>query len=188
MTITTRIPKVRMVVSMKVQATLLRYSRYLSERADGSERSFVISDNSNILSLVPGSSIYDGSSVAVTYPDQYVSASDLENPRNYLEDLRWAKENDPHMYTDLMKLSSITYYNWYYNKDFISPYFSANISVTKEIGDIASVSFYANNFFNNLGKVMSSKTETYSPVSGSPYSNSSYAPGFFYGLSLRLMF
>ena len=188
MTITTRIPKVRMVVSMKVQATLLRYSRYLSERADGTERSFVISDNSNILSLIPGASIYDGSSIAVTYPDQYVSASDLENPRNYLEDLRWAKENDPHMYTDLMKLSSITYYNWYYNKDFISPYFSANISVTKEIGDIASVSFYANNFFNNLGKVKSSKTETYSPVSGSPYSNSSYAPGFFYGLSLRLMF
>ena len=187
-TITTRIPKVRMIVSMKLQATLLRYSRYLSERADGSERSVVISDNSNILSIVEGASIYDGDHIAVIFPDYYVSASDMSTPRNYLEDLRWAKENDQAMYSDLMRLASVTYYNWYYNKDFISPYFSANISVTKEIGDMASVSFYANNFFNNLGKVQSSKTGTYSPVTGSPYSNTGYAPGFFYGLSLRLKF
>lgn len=188
LTITTRIPKVRMVVSVKLQASLLRYNRYLSEKADGSKRSFVISDNNNILSVVDGASIYDGKNVAVTYPEYYTCLPDLETPRNYLEDLRWAKENDHQMYSDLMKLSSTTYYNWYYDKDFISPYFSANISVTKEIGDIASISFYANNFFNNLGKVRSSKSGTYYSVTGAPYSNSQYAPGFFYGLSLRLKF
>ena len=187
-TITTRIPKVRMIVSMKIQATLLRYNRYLSERKDGTARSFVISDKNNILSLVDGASIYDGDNVAVTFPDYYVTASDMSTPRNYLEDLRWAKEHDQQMYSDLMKLASVTYYNWFYNEDYISPYFSANISVTKEIGDIASISFYANNFFNNLSKVKSSKTGTYSSVTGTPYSNSGYAPGFFYGLSLRLKF
>lgn len=188
LTITTRIPKVRMVISVKLQATLLRYNRYLSEKADGGKRSFVISDNNNILSLIDGASIYDGKNIAVTYPEYYTSLSDINTRRNYLEDLRWAKENDQQMYTDLMKLSSISYYNWFYNKDFISPYFSANISVTKEIGDIASISFYANNFFNNLGKVKSSKSNTYYSVTGAPYSNSQYAPGFFYGLSLRLKF
>ncbi len=188
LTITTRIPKVRMVISMKLQATLLRYSRYLSERADGTERSYAIADNSNILSVIEGASIYDGDNIAVVYPDYYVSASDIDTPRNYIEDLRWAKENDQAMYADLLKLASTTYYNWFYNKDYITPYFSANISVTKEIGDIASISFYANNFFNNLGKVKSSKTGTYTPVTNAPYSNSGYAPGFFYGLSLRLKF
>ena len=188
LTITTRIPKVRMVISVKLQATLLRYNRYLSEKADGSLRSHAISSNNDILSVIEGASIYDGKSVAVTYPEYYVSAADMNTRRNYIEDLRWAKENNAQMYTDLMKLAYTTNYNWYYNKDFISPYFSANISVTKEIGNVASVSFYANNFFNHMGKVKSSKSGTYYAVTGAPFSNSAYSPGFFYGLSLRLKF
>ena len=57
----------------------------------------------------------------------------------------------------------------------------ANFSITKELGDIASLSFYANNFFNNMGQVFSTKTGNYSSVS-------SYIPSFYYGLTLRLKF
>jgi hypothetical protein len=65
--------------------------------------------------------------------------------------------------------------------DYYSPYFSANFSVTKEIGDLASISFYANNFFNNRAQVWSSKTRSYNSVTG-------YIPKYYYGLTLRLKF
>lgn len=203
LTITTHIPKVRLIVSLKLQATLLRYQRYLSERGDGSARSFIAADRGNILSAIEGS-IYDGNNFVVSYPDYVISLDDLRanpdlieqikaNPENYsqyayLPKLKDAKQNNGNLYSDLSKFAGITTYNWYFGKDFISPYFSANISVTKEIGNIASLSFYANNFFNNLAQVKSSKSGTYSSVSGTAFSNSGYVPGFFYGLSLRLKF
>ena len=203
LTVTTHIPQVRLIVSLKLQATLLRYQRYLSERGDGSARGFIAADRSNILSAVEGS-IYDGNNFVVTYPDFVISLEDLrKNPDlieqikanpdmfgqyAYLPKLKDANKNDGNLYSDLSKFAGITTYNWYFGKDYISPYFSANISVTKEIGDMASLSFYANNFFNNLAQVKSSKSNTYSSVSGTAFSNSGYAPGFFYGLSLRLKF
>ena len=183
LTVTTNIPKIRMIISLKFQTTLLRSNRYLSERADGSARSMVISDRNDILSTT-GASIYDGNSFTVLYPDYYTTASDPETHRDYEEDLRWARENDPQMYSDLSKLAVLTNYVWHFGKDSYTPYFSANISVTKEIGDIASVSFYANNFFNNHGRVKSSKTGEYHSLSGS----TTFIPGFYYGLSLRLKF
>ncbi len=65
--------------------------------------------------------------------------------------------------------------------DLFLAYYSANLSVTKEIGDHVSVSFYANNFFNNMGKVHSSKTGLDTSLF-----TGSYIPKFYYGLSLRL--
>lgn len=186
-TVTTHIPKVRMIVSLKLQATLLRYSRSLSEKADGTARSFVVSDRSDILSTT-GQSIYDGNSFAVLYPEYYTTVADPQTKRNYLEDLKWAKENDSQMFSDLSRLAGVSNYIWLFGEDYISPYFSANISVTKEIEDLASISFYANNFFNNLGQVRSSKTGNYTSLGGTAFSNSGYIPGFFYGLSLRMKF
>ncbi len=78
---------------------------------------------------------------------------------------------------------SRTAFTYNYQKDYITPYFSANFSVTKEIGNIASISFYANNFFRNLGQVYSTKTQRYFSVTGT-----GYAPNFYYGLTLRLKF
>ena len=186
-TVTTHIPRVRMIISLKLQASFLKYSRYLSEKADGSARSHVVSDRSNILSTT-GASVYDGNSFAVLYPEYYSSADDPYTRRNYLEDLMWAKENDQKMFNDLSMLASTTNFVYHFGKDYISPFFSANISVTKEIGDLASVSFYANNFFNNLAQVRSSKTGDYTSVGGGAFTNGRYIPGFFYGLSLRLKF
>jgi len=67
------------------------------------------------------------------------------------------------------------------NPNRLSAYYSANLSVTKEIGDHVSVSFYANNFFNNMGRVHSSQTDLETSLFGS-----GYIPSYYYGLSLRL--
>ena len=180
LTITTHIPSVRMIISMKIEASLLSYNRYLSEGKNGEQCTYVISDKNDILSIQEGASIYDGEHYTVTFPLYYTSYDD-PTPRNYLEDLKAARQNDPVKYNDLSKMATVNNFLYYFKKDYISPYFSANLSVTKEIGDIASISFYANNFFNNLGQVYSSRSGTYSSVM-------SYVPAFYYGLSLRLKF
>lgn len=181
LTVITHIPKVRMIISMKFEACLFSYSRYLSEKADGSARSYPISDRSDVLSIIEGTSIYDGNNLAVTFPDYYYSYGD-PTPRNYLEDLKQAKaENNKTLYQDLAKMAVLSNYVYQYGKDYLTPYFSANLSITKEIGDIASISFYANNFFNNIGQVYSSRTGRYTSASG-------YVADFYYGLSLRLKF
>ena len=85
------------------------------------------------------------------------------------------------MYTDLSRLVVRSNLLYFFSKDYISPHFSANFSVTKEIGDIASLSVYVNNFFNNYGQVYSTRTGQYSSVRG-------FSPSFFYGLTVRLKF
>lgn len=180
LTVTTHIPRLRLILSAKLEASLLRYSRALSER-NGAERAKVIADKADILNWTEGVSIYDGDVYGVVFPDTYESLEEPGVRYDYLEKLRWAKENDPNLYSDLSRLAVTSNYLYIFNKDFISPYFSANFSVTKEIGDVASISFYANNFFNNRGLVYSSKTGNYSSVS-------SYIPTFYYGLTVRLKF
>lgn len=179
LTVTTHIPRVRMILSAKLEGTLLRYSRNLSE-TDGGIRTYAIDDDSSFL---PGSdpSFMDRRVKAVTYPEYYSSYWD-PTPKPFLQDFLWARDNDRELYNNLCTLVSKTSFIYNYQKDYISPYFSANLSVTKEIGDIASISFYANNFFRNLGQVYSTKTRQYSSVSGG------YIPAFYYGLTLRLKF
>lgn len=179
-TITTHIPRVRMILSLKLESCLLRYARSLSQRQDGT-RTYVLKDLSDLLSYDPSVSIYDGDNYTVTFPDYYVSYDDPDTRIPFLEKLRWAKENDAALYSDLSTMPVSQSYTYTFGKDYISPYFSANISVTKEIGDIASISFYANNFLNNMGQVYSSKTGNYTSVT-------SYIPIFYYGLTLRLKF
>lgn len=178
-TITTHIPQVRMIVSVKLESSLLNYSRALSERPGG-PRSYVVSDRSDVLSFDPSASVYDGESYAVLFPDYYCSFDD-PTPVPFLEKFKWAKENDPELFSDLSKLVISTNYVYIFSKDYISPYFSANFSVTKEIGDLASISFYANNFFNNMGQVYSTKSRDYSSVL-------KLIPRFYYGLTVRLKF
>lgn len=180
-TITTNIPQARMVISLKLESCLLNYSRSLSERLDGSARSYALSDRTDLLSLTDGS-IYDGNGCySVSFPDTYCSFDD-PTPRPFLEDFRRARTENPALYADLSKLvQANTTYSHTFLKDWISPYFSVNFSVTKEIGNIASISFYANNCFNNMGQVYSTRTKTWSSVS-------SYIPRFHYGLTVRLNF
>ena len=181
MTITTHIPRVRMILSLKLEASLYRYTQYLSENADGSARSKVITDKNDPLSIT-NDSVYDGPCYTATWPEYYSSYDD-PSLKPFGEALIAASQlTDKSLYNDLSELIvDNKTYNYTFLADKISPYFSANISVTKEIGDLASISFYANNFFNNYAQVYSTKTGNWS-------SASSYIPKFYYGLTLRLKF
>ncbi|MBQ9893146.1 MAG: TonB-dependent receptor [Bacteroidales bacterium] len=180
LTVTTHIPKVRMILSAKLEACLLRYSRTLSETSDGEELAKVVSSISDILSTT-GESIYAGDNYAVRYP-LYYSSYDDPVQRDYLSALKEARESgNMDLYNDLWQLTYKTNYLYIFNKDYFSPFFSANFSITKEIGDLASISFYANNFFVNRSQIWSSKSRTF-------LSASSYVPKFYYGLTLRLKF
>ena len=184
-TVTTRLPKARMILSLKVESSLLRYSQSLSERKDGSTRTYSLSDLGKPLEY-NDNSIYSTRDYTVTFPDYYYSFQD-GTLRDFLTDYRNAyerKDTDAEamaLYGDLTKLLVNSSYKYHFLSNYISPYFSANVSVTKEISDIASVSFYANNFLNNLSRVKSTKTGSYVSVS-------SYIPAFYYGLTLRLKF
>jgi hypothetical protein len=180
LTISTHIPAVRMILSAKLEASLIRYSRALSETLAGEELAKVISNNADILSTT-GESIYGGDNFVVVYPRYYTAFGD-PTPRDYLADLQAARAaGDEQLFTDLANLAYKTSYLYTFVPDYYSPYFSANFSVTKEIGDLASISFYANNFFNNRARIWSSKTRTYYPASR-------FIPKYYYGLTLRLKF
>ncbi len=177
-TITTHIPKLRLIVALRLECSLYNYRRSLSEFEDGT-RGIVLADKNDYT----GKS-YDGSSenqyVAI-YPEYY---STWDNPNEripFAKKFLWAKENDPTLYNDLTKLVVRTNYPYVMNPNRISSYYSANLSITKEIGDHVSLSFYANNFLNNMKTVHSSQTDLETSLF-----SSSYIPSYYYGLSLRL--
>ena len=58
------------------------------------------------------------------------------------------------------------------------PYFMANIRITKEIGNVAQISFYANNFTNSRPKMKLQSTGTYTTVNTDIY----------FGAELKLKF
>lgn len=177
-TLTTHIPKARIILSMKLESTLLRYSRNLSEKAGG-RRTYAIDDRS---SFVPSADpeFMDKRRFSVSYPEYYTAYGD-PTPVPFLDKFLWAKDHDTILYNELSKLVTKTSFTYQFAKDYLDPYFSANFSVTKEIGDIASLSFYANNFFRNIGQLWSTRTQRYVSVS-------SYIPAFYYGLTVRIKF
>lgn len=178
LSIITNIPKVGMVISLRLEASLHSYSRSLSERADGSARSFVMADKNDPLSIIDGASIYDDKCYAVLFPEYYTTLDD-PTPQPFLEKYRWAKENDAEMYYDLSKLVVTgTTYNYTFLKDYRTPTFNAHFSVTKEIGKVASLSFYVNNFINRPIRIYTTKTESWLTM----------FPSTYYGLTLRLKF
>ena len=177
-TVTTHIPQIRLIVALRIETTLYRYNRPLSELSDGT-RGIVLKNASDFFGEP-----YDGSSenqyVAI-YPEYY---STWDNPYEkipFAEKFLWAKDNDPTLFNDLSQLVKRSNYPYTMNADRISAYYSANLSVTKEIGDHVSVSFYANNFFNTMKKVHSSRADEETSLF-----SSSYVPSYYYGLSLKL--
>ena len=179
LTFTTHIPQVGMIISLKVEANLYTYSRTLSERADGSARSYVLTDKTDPLSFIAGKSIYDEEGYTVFSPETYTTFDDPDTHIPYLEKLKWARENDPVLYKDLANLLiTNTTENYTYMKEYLSPSFGAHFSVTKEIGKVASISFYANNFLNLQNRIWSSRTKSWLTMN----------PAVYYGLTLRLYF
>ena len=177
-TITTHIPNIRLIIALRVECSLYNYRRSLSELKDGT-RGIILADK-NAYTGRP----YDGTSenqyIAV-YPEYYSTWDRPDERIPFAETFLWAKDNDPTLYNDLSKLVVRTNYPYMMNPDRISSYYSANLSITKEIGDHVSLSFYANNFLNNMNTVHSSQTDLETSLF-----SSSYIPGYYYGLSLRL--
>ena len=150
-TITTHIPKIRLIMALRIESTLYSYRKSLSN--------------------------FEGD----VYPEYYTTWDDPNTLIPFAEKFLWAKDNDATLYNDLQNLVVHPNTAYVMNANRISAYYSANLSVTKEIGDHVSISFYANNFFNNMKTVHSSQTD----LDTSLFS-SSYIPSYYYGLSLRL--
>lgn len=180
LTLSTHIPAIRMIVSFRLESCFLDYSQSLSEYANGT-RSFVIDSKDSYLPSSASTDIYAGNHYVAMYPLYYISLDDMKTPIPFAEKFIWAKENDRALYNELAKMVVKTNYDYTFNARKYSDYFSGNISLTKEIGDKVSISFQANNFFNNMGSIKSTQTNSDYTLYGS-----SVIPVFYYGLSMRL--
>lgn len=177
-TATTHIPKIRLIVSLRVEGSLYHYSRSLSQLSDGS-RGYAVASGSDYFG--PD---YDGTThdqTIVVYPDYYSTWANPDERIPFAERFVWAKDNDRALFSDLAQLVVRSNYPYTMNPNRLSAYWSANFSVTKEIGNHVSLSFYANNFLNTMKQVHASQTDLSTSLFGS-----SYVPSFYYGLSLRL--
>ena len=142
-TLTTHIPKIRMIVALRIETSLYNYQRSLSEFEDGT-RGIVLQQAGDYFGTP-----YDGTSenqYLALYPEYYATWDNPTQLIPFAEKFVWAKDNDPTLYNDLTKLVVRSNYPYTMNPNRTSSYYSANLSVTKEIGDHISVSFYANNF------------------------------------------
>lgn len=172
-TFTTHIPKIRLIVALRIESSLYQYSRALSNHA------YVVESGNQFFGEP-----YDGHSenkTLVVYPEYYTTWDQPNTLIPFAERLKWAETHDRNLFNDLAQLVVRSNYPYTMNPNKLSAYWSANFSVTKEIGNHVSISFYANNFFNTLAKVKSSQTGLETSLFGS-----GYVPSFYYGLSLRL--
>ncbi len=177
----THIPAIRLIFSARLEASLYNYSQNLSEGVNGGSRGFVLDTKDSYLPSVTLKDIYGGDRFVGVYPEYYTSLDDLNTRIPFAEKFLWSKDNDPALYNELAKLVIRTNYNYSFNPNKISIYYSANINVTKEIKDFASITFSATNFLNNMSKVRSSWTNGIFTLF-----ESSYIPALYYGISLKL--
>ena len=164
LTAITHIPQVRLIITCRLEMALLRRSRNLSEY-NGQTYAYTCSEHST---EPTGGDIYDGNSYTAIRPVSYM---DLDGNVHPFTDAEAANPE----FRDLILKSSNAYI---FAQDGYGAYLSANISVTKEIGDLVSVSFFANNFTNSRMAVTSLATGV----------SAIFTPSFYYGLTCRLKF
>ncbi len=160
----THIPQARIIITCRLEMSLLRRSRNLSEY-DGKTYAFTVSETSN---TPTGNDIYAGNSYTAVYPVSYM---DLDGNIHPFTD---AEAADPEFANLILKSANA----YTFALDGYGPYMSANLSITKEIGDHISLSFFANNFTNSRPYVKSLATGV----------GSIFTPAFYYGLTCRLKF
>ena len=115
------------------------------------------------------------------YPEYYSTWDNPSERSPFAEALMAAKDNNPTLYRQLSNLIVRSNTAYYFNPQDVSAYYSANFSVTKEIGRWVSLSFYANNFLNNLASVRNKQTGLKTSLF-----DSGYIPKFYYGASVRV--
>ena len=157
LTAITHIPAVRLIVTCRIEAALLRNAQNLSSRA--------ITVDGATLAPTDGN-IYDGNSYTAIYPVSYLDLDGVEHP--------WteASASDPALQRLILRSGNI----YTFARDGYNPYFSANLSLTKEIGNHVSLSFFANNFTNARPYRKSWATGV----------SALFTPAFYYGLTCRI--
>ena len=164
LTAITHIPQARIIITCRLEATLLRRSRNLSQY-NGTEYAFTVSETDN---NPTGGNIYDGKSYTAIYPVSYMDLDGNVHP------FTAAQAADPDFANLILKSDNI----YTFAQDGYGMYMSANLSITKEIGDHVSLSFFANNFTNSRPYVKSMATGV----------GAIFTPVFYYGLTCRLKF
>ena len=164
LTAITHIPQARIIITCRLEATLLRRSRNLSQY-NGAEYAFTVSETDN---NPTGGNIYDGKSYTAIYPVSYMDLYGNVHP------FTAAQAADPDFANLILKSDNI----YTFAQDGYGMYMSANLSITKEIGDHVSLSFFANNFTNSRPYVKSMATGV----------GAIFTPVFYYGLTCRLKF
>ena len=164
LTAITHIPQARIIITCRLEATLLRRSRNLSQY-NGAEYAFTVSETDN---NPTGGNIYDGKSYTAIYPVSYMDLDGNVHP------FTAALAADPDFANLILKSDNI----YTFAQDGYGMYMSANLSITKEIGDHVSLSFFANNFTNSRPYVKSLATGV----------GAIFTPAFYYGLTCRLKF
>ena len=164
LTAITHIPQARIIITCRLEATLLRRSRNLSQY-NGADYAFTVSETDN---NPTGGNIYDGKSYTAIYPVSYMDLDGNVHP------FTAAQAADPDFANLILKSGNI----YTFAQDGYGMYMSANLSITKEIGDHVSLSFFANNFTNSRPYVQSMATGV----------GASFTPVFYYGLTCRLKF
>lgn len=164
LTAITHIPEARIIITCRLEMSLLNRFRNLSSyqgkpyaynvRADGYE--------------AVGGDIYKSGNYTAIRPVKYMDENGV------VHDFTDKEAADP-AFANLIIKSGNAYT---FAQDGYGAYFSANLSVTKEIGDHVLLSFFANNFTNSR-KFVTSKATGVSAI---------FTPAFYYGLTCRLKF
>lgn len=164
LTAITHIPQVRLIITCRLEMTLLRRSRNLSQY-NGKDYAYTVSETDK---TPTGGNIYKDNSYTAIRPVSYM---DLDGNVHPFTD---AEAADP-AFANLILKSANAYT---FAQDGYGAYMSANLSITKEIGDHVSLSFFANNFTNSRPYVVSMATGV----------GAIFTPAFYYGLTCRLKF
>lgn len=164
LTAITHIPQARLIITCRLEMSLLRRSRNLSVY-NGAQYAFTVSEADK---TPTGGDIYNGNSYTAIRPVSYM---DLDGNVYPFTD---AQAADP-AFANLILKSANAYT---FAQDGYGAYMSANLSITKEIGDHISLSFFANNFTNSRPYVVSMATGV----------GAIFTPAFYYGLTCRLKF
>jgi hypothetical protein len=183
LTLTTHIPAIRIILSLRLEVTLYNFKQNLSEYSGGA-RGFAI-DNRGDNFPAADPSIYNTDRYVALYPLYYTTYDDMETRIPFAEKFAWAYANDRPLYNELSKLVVSSNTDYYFNAAKKSAYYFVNLSVTKELGDWASLSFSAVNFTNNAMRVTSSDNNTQNSIYNTS-SSTGLIPAFYYSLSLRL--
>lgn len=164
LTAITHIPEARIIITCRLEMSLLSRFRNLS-RYQGKEYAYNV--NADGIESI-GGSIYGSKNYTAIRPVKYMD----EN--GDVHDFTDKEASDP-AFANLIIKSGNAYT---FSQDGYVAYLSANLSVTKEIGDHVSLSFFANNFTNSRMYVTSKATGV----------SAIFTPAFYYGLTCRLKF